>query len=161
MGLPEAQILGFAFYGGALGLILIGLYAATASRHLMRIVLGLVLIESGANLFLVAVGYRADAAAPILVNGTLPGAMVDPLPQALVLTAIVIGVGVLALALALVIRVHEAYGTLDNTLLAELIAQATGDLPKGEPPAQSGGSLIRHHQRALAGAQDKQNEGVS
>ena len=52
--------------------------------------------------------------------------MVDPLPQALILTAIVIGVGVLALGLALAIQVQRAYGTLDSRELAERLGKGAG-----------------------------------
>ncbi len=112
---------GAVLYAGAIGLFLIGCYAMVAERHLIRNILGLVLVESGVNLLLVAVGFRENAAAPILKAGQSAGMMVDPLPQALVLTAIVIGFGVLALALALVVRVHQAYGTLDTREVARLM----------------------------------------
>ncbi|MEZ5841584.1 MAG: sodium:proton antiporter [Hyphomicrobiales bacterium] len=117
-----ADLLGRALYGGAIMLIAIGIYAVVARYNLMRVLLGLVLVESGVNLFIVAIGYRADAAAPIIVGGVTDVAMVDPLPQALVLTAIVIGVGVLALASALLIRVKETFGTLDTREVARVLA---------------------------------------
>ncbi len=116
--MSEVAVIGTALYVGAIGLVLIGFYAMVAMRHLVRILLGLTLLEGGVNLFLVATGFRPGAAAPILVGGKALGPMVDPVPQALVLTAIVIGVGVLALALALVIRAYQAYGTLDTKELA-------------------------------------------
>lgn len=130
-----AQTLGQILYTGAGALILLGLYAMVATRHLMRILLGLMLLESGVNLFLVAAGYRPDAAAPIFSGGQAVGPVVDPLPQALVLTAIVIGVGVLALACALAIRVNEAYATLDTREVSERIAEDTGDIRLSPPPA--------------------------
>ncbi len=110
---------GLILYASAIGLLLTGIYAIAARRHLMRNILGLAVLESGANLLLVTIGYRQGGHAPILVAGQAPGPMVDPIPQALVLTAIVIGFGVLALALALVVRVKENYGTLDNREVAE------------------------------------------
>ncbi len=110
---------GLILHASAIGLLLTGIYAIAARRHLMRNILGLAVLESGANLLLVAIGYRQGGHAPILVAGQTPGPMVDPIPQALVLTAIVIGFGVLALALALVVRVKENYGTLDNREVAE------------------------------------------
>ncbi|OAD23449.1 NADH-ubiquinone oxidoreductase, chain 4L [Candidatus Thiomargarita nelsonii] len=112
-------------YCGAIGLILLGIFAMVMYRHLIRIIFGLILLEAGVNLFLITVGYRPNAVAPILVEGQVP-AMVDPIPQALVLTAIVIGVGVQALALALVVKTYKAYGTLDTKVLAEKIAQESG-----------------------------------
>jgi multisubunit Na+/H+ antiporter MnhC subunit len=123
-GLPasELEVLGLAFYAGALGLVLIGVYAVVAGRNLIRVLLALGLIDSGVNLFLVATGFRADAAAPILLGGQPVGPMVDPLPQALILTSIVIGVGVLALGLALAVRVRETLGTLDLGEMAARVA---------------------------------------
>ncbi|MHB9004591.1 MAG: sodium:proton antiporter [Coriobacteriia bacterium] len=98
---------------GALGLIAIGIGGLVLSRNLFRIVLALSLAEAGANLLLVLVGFRRDAIAPIIEPGRALISMVDPIPQAMVLTAIVIGVGVQALALSLAIRARAAYGTLD------------------------------------------------
>ncbi len=111
---------------GAMGLILLGIFAVIAYRHLIRIILGLGLLEAGVNLFLITLSFRPNAVAPIIGAETLP--MVDPLPQALVLTAIVIGVSVQALLLALVIRVYKAYGTLDTRILAEKIAAESGTI---------------------------------
>jgi len=114
-------------YCGAIGLILLGIFAMVMYRHLIRIIFGLVLLEAGINLFLITIGFRANAVAPILVDGQMPTlAMVDPIPQALVLTAIVIGVGVQALALALVIKTYKAYGTLDTKQLSQHLAAERG-----------------------------------
>jgi len=122
-------------YCGAIGLILLGIFAMVVYRHLIRVILGLILLEGGINLFLITIGYRPNAVAPILVEGQMPTlAMVDPIPQALVLTAIVIGVGVQALALALVVKTYKAYGTLDSKELAQKIAQESGtDIIDGTP----------------------------
>jgi multisubunit Na+/H+ antiporter MnhC subunit len=122
MSVSEADILGYILYGGAIGLIVIGVFAVISLRHLIRVLLGLALVEAGVNLFVVAVGFRPDATAPI-ITGAVPGAMVDPVPQALVLTSIVIGVGVLAVGLALAMRAYQTYGTLDTSALAQAIAQ--------------------------------------
>jgi multisubunit Na+/H+ antiporter MnhC subunit len=104
---------------GALGLVAIGIAGVVVSRNLFRIVLALSIAESGANLLLVLVGFRHDAIAPIIeVGRTAAGtAMVDPIPQAMVLTSIVIGVGVQALALAMAIRARAGYGSLDLHVL--------------------------------------------
>lgn len=105
--------MGLILYTAAAGLILIGAGGIVLCTHLVRIIFAIALLEAGVNLLLVLAGYRAGATAPILVNGRLPASMVDPVPQALVLTAIVIGVGILALALTLALRVQRAYGTLE------------------------------------------------
>lgn len=119
--------------GAGLGLVLIGAAGLLLARNLFRLVLALVIAEAGANLLLVLAGYRWDALAPILQGGVAAGPMVDPIPQAMVLTAIVIGVGVQALALSLVIRVYGAYGTLDlrvvQARMAAEIDQAAGVAP--------------------------------
>jgi multicomponent Na+:H+ antiporter subunit C len=121
---------------GGVGLVVVGAVGLAVSRHLLRLVLALGLAEVGANLLLVLAGYRWDAVAPILTGGAVTRPMVDPVPQALVLTSIVIGVGVQALAVALLIRVREAYGTLD---IRELKARLERDIcdAAGIPPPQS------------------------
>jgi multisubunit Na+/H+ antiporter MnhC subunit len=120
---------------GAIGLLAIGIAGMVLSRHLFRMILALAIAEAGANLLLVIAGYRWDAVAPVLRGDAPPGPMVDPVPQAMVLTAIVIGVGVQALAVSLAIRVRAAYGTLDmhevrRRMEADLAAEA-GVAPAG------------------------------
>jgi multisubunit Na+/H+ antiporter MnhC subunit len=105
--------MGLTLFTAAFGLVGIGVLGIVTATHLVRIVLSIVLLETGANLLLMLSGYRTGAAAPIIVNGLVPEAMVDPVPQALVLTAIVIGVAVQAFMMTLVLRVYRAYRTLD------------------------------------------------
>jgi len=127
---------------GGIGLVAIGAVGMAVSRHLLRLVLALALAEAGANLLLVLAGYRWDAVAPILTGAAVTRPMVDPVPQALVLTAIVIGVGVQALAVALMIRVREAYGTLDirelKTRVEQDICGAAGIAPPESANAPGG-----------------------
>jgi len=102
------------------GLILIGLYAVIFKRNLIKIVIGITLIESGVNLFLITLGYRQGSLAPIFTgNPNVDKAMSLPVPQALTLTSIVIGVAVLALMLSLIIHIYRHYGTLDVKKLAK------------------------------------------
>ena len=63
---------------------------------------------------------RGHEATPIVVDGIDPSLLADPLPQALVLTSIVIGLGVLALMVALCVRLYEHYGTFDVTEIRKL-----------------------------------------
>jgi len=101
-------------YIASVGLMLVGLYVTVAKKNLIKVILGLSLFHTGMNLLLIAVGYIAAGTAPIFSKQDLhPDRMVDPTPQALVLTAIVIGVAVLALALALAVRLYEHHGTLN------------------------------------------------
>jgi multisubunit Na+/H+ antiporter MnhC subunit len=137
--------LDLVLYAGAIGLIVIGLLGLVLSRHLFRIILALVIAEAGANLLLVLAGFRFNALAPIALDGNMPAMMVDPVPQAMVLTAIVIGVGVQALALSVVIQIYRSYGTLDMRellgLMEKEIEETAGispassqDAPDGERP---------------------------
>ena len=99
-------------YIAAAGLVIIGLYAMIFKRNLIKMVIGITLIESGVNLFLITLGYREGSIAPIYTSSP-GGIMALPVPQALTLTSIVIGVAVLALMLSLVIHIYRHYGTLD------------------------------------------------
>jgi len=110
-----------SYYIAAVGLILIGLYIMMAKKNLIKVIIGLTFFETGINLLFIAIGYISGATAPIFSQPDLDaGKMVDPTPQALVLTSIVIGVAVLALALALSVRLHEHHGTLNLRKIREL-----------------------------------------
>jgi multisubunit Na+/H+ antiporter MnhC subunit len=95
-----------------IGLILVGLYAVLFRRNLIKMIIGITIIESGVNLFLITLGYRQGSIAPIYTSSP-GGLMALPVPQALTLTSIVIGVAVLALMLSLAIHLYRHYGTLD------------------------------------------------
>ena len=104
----------YMYYIGAFGLILIGLFIILIKRNLIKVIIGLGILDTGVNLFLISVGYITKGTAPIFSGSDIEAEnMVDPIPQALVLTAIVIGVAVLALALSLAIRLYQHYGTLN------------------------------------------------
>lgn len=129
--------MGLTLFTAAFGLVGIGVLGIVTATHLVRIVLCIVLLETGANLLLMLSGYRAGAAAPIIVNGVVPEAMVDPVPQALVLTAIVIGVAVQAFMVALLLQVYRLYRTLDirelRTCIERDLARDAGvPLPSSE-----------------------------
>jgi len=116
------DILSVAVYGTAIALIIIGLYAVLMKKHLVKIVIGLSIMDAGINLLFVAVGYISGSTAPIFSPGNEHAAakMVDPVPQALVLTAIVIGLGVTAVALSLVIRLYDHHKTLNINKIRKL-----------------------------------------
>ena len=96
-------------------LILIGLYGIFSTRNVIKILIGVNIMELGVNIFIVSVGFVNGGLAPILTiensNATLN--FVDPLPQALVLTSIVIGLGITALGLVFARKIHKKYGTYD------------------------------------------------
>jgi multicomponent Na+:H+ antiporter subunit C len=101
-------------------LFLVGLYGIMTKRDLVKIILSSGIMGYACNLMLVLFGYRRGAVYPILEKGKEAAAMVDPLPQALVLTSIVIELGVTALLAALAIRLFQKYRTYDITKIRRL-----------------------------------------
>jgi len=100
----------------AIILFVLGLYGILTQRNVIKIIISLNILEIGLNLFIISVGYVKDGVAPIFTNQHADVSsvnFVDPLPQALVLTAIVIGVGTTALGLALAKRMYQKYGTFN------------------------------------------------
>ncbi|MBA7558892.1 hypothetical protein ES708_00502 [subsurface metagenome] len=98
-------------------LLLLGIYGVIAKKNLVKIVIGLFIIEYALNLMLILIGYRAGGSAPIITNAenaiAEAATFVDPLPQALIVTSIVIGLGTTAMVIALCLRLYEKYGTFD------------------------------------------------
>ncbi|WP_237067125.1 Na+/H+ antiporter subunit C [Microbulbifer guangxiensis] len=100
--------------------LLVGILTATGvylmlARNLLRYLFGLILLSNAANLAIFTAG-RLTRASPPLVPAGLEApavAVANPLPQALILTAIVIGFGLLAFTLALIVRAYRRLGTLD------------------------------------------------
>lgn len=98
-------------------LFMLGIYGVIAKKNLVKIVIGLCIIEYATNLLLILIGYRTGGNAPIVTNvetaAEQTASFVDPLPQALIVTSIVIGLGVTAMVVALCLRLYEKYGTFD------------------------------------------------
>jgi multicomponent Na+:H+ antiporter subunit C len=94
-------------------LFMVGLYGVIVKRNLIKIIIGVAIMEYSVNLFLVLIGYVRGGTVPIISKGFEYGPFVDPLPQALVLTAIVIGLATTALLLSIAIRLYRKYGTFD------------------------------------------------
>ncbi|QSG04414.1 cation:proton antiporter subunit C [Halapricum desulfuricans] len=96
-------------YLAAIALVGIGMVVLVDDEHLVKKVLGLNVFQTGIFLFFVTAAAREGGRAP---NVAEPGPYANPLPQVLILTAIVVGVSVTAVALALLVRIHAEYGTL-------------------------------------------------
>jgi len=98
-------------------IFVMGVYCLIAKKNIVKKIVGLVITDYAINLFIILIGYREGGIAPILFKGMdraeFTNRAVDPLPQALVLTSIVIGLGVLALQVALCLRLYEKYKTFD------------------------------------------------
>jgi len=93
-------------------LVGIGLYVIIFKRNLIKLVMGIAILEAGVNLFLITLGYREGGIAPIFTAAP-EGPMVLPVPQALTLTSIVIGVSVIALMLSMVMHTYRHTGDID------------------------------------------------
>ena len=108
-------------YITSFALVLIGLFGLLTRKNLIRMIISLNVLDLGINIFLVTIGYVDNGAAPIFRSiGDNTSAMVDPVPQALVLTSIVIGFGVTALALTLIMRIYVSHGSIDTKRLGGL-----------------------------------------
>jgi len=94
-------------------LFLVGLYGLITRRNLIKIVISLSIMEFSVFLFLVLIGYIDAGVAPIVDLSLSDQIYVDPLPQAMVLTAIVIGLATTAMLLAIAIRLYRKYKTFD------------------------------------------------
>ncbi len=101
-------------------LVLLGLWALLFRRNLIKVVIGLKIIENGVNLYLVATGYVQGGVVPIWTYAPPDAAMVLPTPQALTLTSIVIGLATTALMLAFAVVIHRHKGSLDGRKVTEL-----------------------------------------
>jgi len=101
-------------------LVAFGIYTFLYKRNLIKLVIGVSLVETGVNLFLVALGYRTAGIAPIYTFAPAAKQMVLPTPQALTLTSIVIGLATTALLLSFAVFIHRHYGTLDVRKVKEL-----------------------------------------
>ena len=102
----------------AIFIMMLGLYGILTNRNVIKIIISLNILEIGLNIFIISVGFIKDGVAPILTS-TTTGNFVDPLPQALVLTAIVIGVGTTALGLSLAKKMYQKYGTYNLDEMGE------------------------------------------
>ena len=116
------DLITIAVYGTSIALIVIGLYAVLMKKDLIKIVIGLSIMDAGIHLLFVAIGYISGGTAPIFSRGNenAGARMVDPVPQALVLTAIVIGFAITALALSLIIRLYKHHHTANIDQLNSL-----------------------------------------
>ena len=100
-------------------LMLAGLYIVVARSNMIKSLVGLGIFQTSVYLLYLTPGKIMNGTPPILTKGE--AVYSNPLPHVLILTAIVVGVATLALGLALTVRVHEAYGTIDEDEIAEVV----------------------------------------
>jgi len=101
-------------------LIIVGFWGVLTQKNIIKIIVGFSILNTGINILIVSLGYVKGKTAPIIdaavsqgVNHNVVSAVVDPVPQALVLTAIVIGFGITALMLAYAMKLYSAKKTLE------------------------------------------------
>ena len=102
----------------AVFLMVAGMYILVARRNLLKKLIGLGIFQTSVYLLYIAPGKLIGGTAPIIAEGFATYS--NPLPHVLILTAIVVGVATLALGLAIVVRIREAYGSIEED---EILAQ--------------------------------------
>ena len=110
-------------YVAAVGVVMVGIYAIVAKDNLIKKLIGLSVMSNGIHLFLISMGYRAGGVMPIMQDldfTRFSQLSVDPLPQALVLTSIVINLSILAVGLSICILIYRKFGTLDSSKVRRL-----------------------------------------
>lgn len=114
----EYIVANWTVFWGPLLIIFIGIYGILTQKNLIKILISIDVMDLGVNLYIVGVGYIKNGIVPILTKGMDSNKLfVDPLPQALVLTAIVISLAVTAFSLFLVIKLYERYDSLDISII--------------------------------------------
>lgn len=119
-------------YAGAMLLFCIGLYNIIIRRNMVKKLIGLNIMETSVFFLYISLGYLQNGIAPVAGGGADPGRMVNPVPQVLVLTGIVVAVGVTALALSMVILLYRQYGTLDTDEIMRMARQEDTEARSGE-----------------------------
>jgi len=113
----------FEIYVGMVLVALIGMYCMVWKKNMIKKVIGLGVFTNSIHLLLIATGFRAEGIPPIVTPGNINYfalRAVDPLPQALVLTSIVIQLSVTALALGIVILAYRHLKTLNTDRMNKL-----------------------------------------
>lgn len=112
------DILGIYYYWVFAILLMIGFYAVIAKLNLIKKLIGLSLFQAAVFLLYITMGKVEGGTAPI-VDGTST-IFSNPLPQVLILTAIVVGISTTALGLGLVVRIKEEYDTIEEDEIQEI-----------------------------------------
>ncbi|MGB0554488.1 MAG: cation:proton antiporter subunit C [Alphaproteobacteria bacterium] len=104
-------------YWIVVALMMAGLYVVISRRNLVKQMVGLGIFQASVFILYIAMGKVEGGTAPIIAEGFTSYS--NPLPHVLILTAIVVGVATLAVGLALIVRINEAYGTIEDDEIRE------------------------------------------
>lgn len=107
-----STVLGLYNYWIVIVLMMLGFYILIAHKNLIRKIIGLNLFQTSVFILYISMGKVDGGTAPIVKAGV--NVYSNPLPHTLILTAIVVGVATTALALALIVRIREAYDSIDE-----------------------------------------------
>ena len=113
------EFLGYYNYWVFAVLLMIGLYAVITRGNLIKKLLGLSIFQSAVFLMYITINKVDGGTAPIIQKGVSDQIFSNPLPQVLILTAIVVGVSTTSLGLAIVVRIKEAYGSIEEEQILE------------------------------------------
>ena len=113
-------IVGLANYWLFIVLMMTGLYIVVAKGNLIKKIVGLNMFQTAVFMLYISMGNVSGGTAPILIDGSEAVVYSNPVPHVLMLTAIVVGVASTAVGLALVVRIHEAYGTVEEDEIVAL-----------------------------------------
>ena len=118
-------------------LMMMGLFIVISRENLVKKLVGLSIFQTSVFLFYITLGRVSGGTAPILTD-VLDTVYSNPLPHVLILTAIVVGVATLALGLALILRINEAFGSIEeDEILAAKNQSATADMMPSKPGSDS------------------------
>ncbi len=112
------SVLGHLNYWIFIFLMMVGFYVLISRGNLVKKIVGLNIFQTSVFIFYISMGKIRGGTAPILIDGD--AVYSNPLPHVLILTAIVVGVATTALGLSLVVRIHEAYGTVEEDEIHDL-----------------------------------------
>lgn len=108
-------------FGVAMVVMMLGLYTMAAHRNLFKKLVGMTIFQTAIILFYLLTSVKRHATLPIVAEGMAPQAAMNPLPHALMLTAIVVMVATTGVALAILIRLHDRYGSIEEDALADRV----------------------------------------
>lgn len=112
------ELLGHYNYWIVVVLMMAGFYLVIARGNLIKKVVGLNIFQTSVFLLYISLGKTRGATAPIFADE--PATYSNPVTSVLILTAIVVGIATTSLALALIVRIHEAYGTVEEEEIQQL-----------------------------------------
>ena len=114
------ELLGLYHYWVFAVLLMIGFYGVIAKQNLIKKLIGLSIFQSAVFLLYITMGKVDGGTAPIFQTGVANQVFSNPLPEVLILTAIVVGISTMALGLGIVVRIKEEYGSIEEDEIREI-----------------------------------------